>query len=183
MRNPPVIRAHHHAELELNLVARGEITYIVGGKRYTFGPRTLLWGIVCGEGFARHMFDHHPTRAEGFIGLGMHERAWAELEDLPPDARTDPRVLDLRLRIATALEKWSMGEVLVSVLEDGETVARFHHTYARHLSLAGDSDSREAAYFFDLSVLLEQEGCRFPGAADAGLGPAGPEREPAQPAQ
>jgi len=43
MRNPSVIRAHHHAELELNLVARGEITYIVGGKRYTFGPRTLLW--------------------------------------------------------------------------------------------------------------------------------------------
>jgi|TARA_B110000037_G_scaffold223057_1_gene301627 AraC-like DNA-binding protein len=43
MRNPPVLQPHHHAELELNLVARGEITYIVGDKRYTFGPRTLLW--------------------------------------------------------------------------------------------------------------------------------------------
>ncbi len=81
------------------------------------------------------------TRAEGFADLGMCERAWAELEELPPDARIDSRVLELRLRIATALEKWSLGEVLVNVLESGETVARFHHAYARHLSLAGDGDA------------------------------------------
>ena len=77
-------------------------------------------------------------RAEGFADLGMHERAWAELEELPPAARTDSRVLELRLRIATALERWSMGEVLVGVLQDGEMVARFHHAYARTFSLAGD---------------------------------------------
>ena len=29
----------------------------------------------------------HLTRAEGFAELGMNERAWAELEELPPDAR------------------------------------------------------------------------------------------------
>ena len=53
-------------------------------------------------------------------------------------------MLELRLRIATALEKWSLGEVLVSALDDGETVAKFHHAYARHLSLAGDWErSRE----------------------------------------
>ncbi len=43
VRNPPVLRPHHHAELELNLVAAGEITYVVEGQRYTFGKGTLLW--------------------------------------------------------------------------------------------------------------------------------------------
>lgn len=43
VRNPPSLKSHHHAELELNLVARGTITYITGGGRFSFGPRTLLW--------------------------------------------------------------------------------------------------------------------------------------------
>jgi AraC-like DNA-binding protein len=42
-RNPPRLQSHHHVELELNLVVRGTITYIVSGKRFTFVPRTLLW--------------------------------------------------------------------------------------------------------------------------------------------
>ncbi len=42
-RNPPMLKSHHHLELELNLVVRGTITYVVGGKRFTFGARTLLW--------------------------------------------------------------------------------------------------------------------------------------------
>jgi len=43
VRNPPVLRPHHHVELELNLVAAGEITYVVEGQRYTFKKRALLW--------------------------------------------------------------------------------------------------------------------------------------------
>jgi AraC-like DNA-binding protein len=43
VKNPPTLRPHHHVELELNLVAEGEITYIVGGQRFTFRKRTLLW--------------------------------------------------------------------------------------------------------------------------------------------
>lgn len=43
MRNPPVLRPHHHVELELNLVAAGSITYVVDGRRVTFGKRELLW--------------------------------------------------------------------------------------------------------------------------------------------
>jgi len=44
VRNPPFLfRSHHHVELELNLVIEGEIIYIVEGKRYRFGKRTLLW--------------------------------------------------------------------------------------------------------------------------------------------
>jgi AraC-like DNA-binding protein len=42
-RNPPKLQSHHHIELELNLVIRGTITYVVNGKRFTFHPRTLLW--------------------------------------------------------------------------------------------------------------------------------------------
>ena len=42
-RNPPVLPPHRHAELEFNVVARGEITYIVDGRRMTFTQRSLLW--------------------------------------------------------------------------------------------------------------------------------------------
>ena len=42
-RNPPSLRPHHHAELELNLVADGTVTYVVGGKRITYERRSLLW--------------------------------------------------------------------------------------------------------------------------------------------
>jgi len=43
VRNPPALRPHHHEELELNLVGEGEISYVVGDRRYTFPKRTLLW--------------------------------------------------------------------------------------------------------------------------------------------
>src|SRR6478752_6327551 len=42
-RNPPVLRSHRHVELELNLVVEGTITYVVRGRRFTFGKRALLW--------------------------------------------------------------------------------------------------------------------------------------------
>lgn len=42
-RNPPKLKSHHHVELELNLVVRGSITYVVRGRRFTFPARTLLW--------------------------------------------------------------------------------------------------------------------------------------------
>ncbi|HVU45956.1 MAG TPA: AraC family transcriptional regulator [Terracidiphilus sp.] len=42
-RNVPKLDSHHHVELELNLVVRGWVTYVVGGRRYTFPSRTLLW--------------------------------------------------------------------------------------------------------------------------------------------
>ncbi len=42
-RHPQEIHSHHHHELELNLIVRGSITYVVDGRRFTFFPRTLLW--------------------------------------------------------------------------------------------------------------------------------------------
>lgn len=41
--NPPKLNSHHHVELELNLVVRGSITYVVNETRYTFPQGTLLW--------------------------------------------------------------------------------------------------------------------------------------------
>ncbi len=43
VRNPPKLKSHHHAELELNVVLRGSITYVVAGRRFTFPRRALLW--------------------------------------------------------------------------------------------------------------------------------------------
>ncbi len=42
-RNVPKLDSHRHVELELNLVVRGSITYVVGDRRFTFPSRTLLW--------------------------------------------------------------------------------------------------------------------------------------------
>jgi AraC-like DNA-binding protein len=42
-RNVPKMKSHHHVELELNLVVRGWIAYVVNGRRITFPARTLLW--------------------------------------------------------------------------------------------------------------------------------------------
>jgi methylphosphotriester-DNA--protein-cysteine methyltransferase len=42
-RNPPRLKPHTHIELELNLVVRGTITYVVDGRRQSFGRGTLLW--------------------------------------------------------------------------------------------------------------------------------------------
>jgi AraC-like DNA-binding protein len=39
----PWLQSHHHVELELNLVIRGSITYVMGNQRYTFPAGTLLW--------------------------------------------------------------------------------------------------------------------------------------------
>ena len=39
-RNLQEIQSHHHNELELNLVLRGNITYVVDGRRFTFLPQT-----------------------------------------------------------------------------------------------------------------------------------------------
>ncbi|MGO4617021.1 helix-turn-helix domain-containing protein [Nocardia sp. 2YAB30] len=37
------VRAHRHAELEVNLVVHGTATYLLGERRYELGPGTLTW--------------------------------------------------------------------------------------------------------------------------------------------
>ena len=87
--------------------------------------------------------------ATGYLDLGMCEDAWNVTEDLPPIDRVEPLVLELRLRILTAMEKWELGEGIANVLLSSavepqkcrKTVARFHHACARASWQSGDYDS------------------------------------------
>lgn len=65
VRNPPALRSHHHRELELNLVARGEVTYVYGQRRMTFGPRSLLWMFPSQE----HRLVNRSADAQYFVAV------------------------------------------------------------------------------------------------------------------
>ncbi len=52
----------------------------------------------------------------GYIALGMHEDAWDELENLPPEFRADDVVLALRIEILQGLRKWESCRVLAESL-------------------------------------------------------------------
>ena len=64
-RNPPILKSHHHVELELNLVVRGSITYVVDGKRFTFTGRTLLWMFPSQE----HQLVDRSDDAQYFVAV------------------------------------------------------------------------------------------------------------------
>jgi hypothetical protein len=98
-------------------------------------------------------YTQQLTRAEGFFELGMFEEAWNETEELPPIDRTEPLVLELRLRILTALSQWELGESVAKILIPSpvepdkcrETCARFHHARARYLCETGDNEAARLA--------------------------------------
>ncbi len=52
----------------------------------------------------------------GYLTLGMHQDAWNELENLPPELRADDGVLELRIQIYQALGKWESARVLAESL-------------------------------------------------------------------
>ncbi len=56
------------------------------------------------------------SEAEGYLELGMIEEAWEATENLEPLDRCEPLAAEMRLRIATAGEKWELGEALANVL-------------------------------------------------------------------
>ena len=64
-RNPPTIKSHHHVELELNLVVRGTISYVLGERRFTFGRRTLLWLFPSQE----HQLVDRTSDAENYVAV------------------------------------------------------------------------------------------------------------------
>jgi AraC-like DNA-binding protein len=65
VRNPPKLNSHHHVELELNVVVRGSITYVVGGRRFTFGRRTLLWMFPAQE----HQLVDRSDDAQNYVAV------------------------------------------------------------------------------------------------------------------
>ena len=117
-RNPPLLKAHHHLELELNLVVRGQITYVVGGRRFTFGQRTLLWMFPAQE----HQLVHRTPDAQNYVAVFKPEMiAWscrgAAYEGLKRDTAEgdgvlhtvlDPEIYDLVRKNMDALMEGSL---------------------------------------------------------------------------
>lgn len=64
-RNPPLLRPHHHVELEVNLVVRGSISYVVGGRRIIFERGVLLWLFPAQE---HQLVDRSPD-AQFFVSV------------------------------------------------------------------------------------------------------------------
>jgi AraC-like DNA-binding protein len=62
-RNPPLLGSHHHTELELNLIVRGRITYLVDGRCWTLGRRSLVWFFPGQE----HQLLHRSADARYFV--------------------------------------------------------------------------------------------------------------------
>lgn len=60
--------------------------------------------------------QRHLTAADGYVDLGMRLDANAELEEIDPEVRHLPEVLDVRLKICSALEKWDLMQVVASKL-------------------------------------------------------------------
>lgn len=83
--NPPILRPHQHAELEVNLVVRGSITYLLGPERYTFDRGSLLWLFPS----QRHQMVGRSSDAQIFIAVfkpqliadACHSEAYAGLKD------------------------------------------------------------------------------------------------------
>lgn len=65
VRNPPKLNSHHHVELELNVVLRGSITYVVRGQRFTFPRRSLLWMFPSQE----HQLVDRSDDAQNYVAV------------------------------------------------------------------------------------------------------------------
>jgi methylphosphotriester-DNA--protein-cysteine methyltransferase len=65
VRNPPKLNSHHHSELELNVVVRGSITYVVAGRRFTFARRALLWMFPAQE----HQLVNRSDDAQFYVAV------------------------------------------------------------------------------------------------------------------
>lgn len=83
----------------------------------------------------------------------FHDSVKPRRQLAPPIDRTEPLVLELRLRILTALSQWELGESVANVLITSaieparcrDTCARFHHARARYLCETGDHKAARLA--------------------------------------
>ena len=60
--------------------------------------------------------EQHLRAAEGFLELGLPKEANAKLDLLPPDVRTLPSVLAMRIVIYQALRRWKLMQAMAEVL-------------------------------------------------------------------
>ena len=59
---------------------------------------------------------HHLTIAEGYVELSMFNDANAELEEIGPEVRDVSDVLQVRVKIYRALQKWQLMQVVAEKL-------------------------------------------------------------------
>ncbi|MDO8540774.1 MAG: AraC family transcriptional regulator [Opitutaceae bacterium] len=114
-RNLPSLKSHHHIELELNLVVRGGISYVVSGRRFTFERRTLLWLFPSQE----HQLVDRTSDAQcyvavftpGLIARSCHSTIYEGLKrdnagmDGVLHTRLEPETFDLVRKTMDALMK------------------------------------------------------------------------------
>jgi tetratricopeptide (TPR) repeat protein len=67
--------------------------------------------------------------AQGFLGLGMLQDAWDELENIEAKDRGCLAVLKVRLEVARAMGKWDMVETLARHLAKAEPDESLHVFY------------------------------------------------------
>jgi AraC-like DNA-binding protein len=63
--NAPWLQSHQHAELELNLVVRGSVTYVMGEQRYALPAGTLLWLFPEQE----HQLVDRSSNAQNYVAV------------------------------------------------------------------------------------------------------------------
>lgn len=118
------IQSHHHVELELNLVIQGTITYVIGGRRYTFSPRTLLW-LLPGQ---EHQLVDRAVNSRFYVAVfkpslideSCHSSEYEILkaedgrESTVMSTTLEPRYFDLISRIMATLMEGSLDSDLLN---------------------------------------------------------------------
>ena len=63
----------------------------------------------------------HLTAAEGYFELGMFLDANAELEEIDPEVRHVPEVLEVRVQIYRGLKKWELMQTVAKKLTEDDS--------------------------------------------------------------
>jgi tetratricopeptide (TPR) repeat protein len=76
--------------------------------------------------FAPSSVNARLHAAQGYLGLGMAQDAWDELERIAPKHKAAPAVLKVRLEVARALGNWQLVEQLARHLAKFEPDESLH---------------------------------------------------------
>ena len=86
--------------------------------------------------------ERHLTAAQGYFDLGMFIEANDELEQIDADVRHLPEVLEVRLGIYRALEKWELVEVIARKLAQYDPQEpRWRIEWSNASNLRGNADA------------------------------------------
>lgn len=138
-RNLQRIEPHHHAELELNLVIQGTITYVMNGCRFTFSPRTILWLFPEQEHQLVDRSDNARFYVVAFkpslIDKSCHTTAYEGLRRAPDQgnqilsAVLDPKSFDLVCKILDSLMQGSLDADLLNREAGFGPASNFHFAH------------------------------------------------------